>query len=74
MIAFLLFNLCCFAYAVFQFKQTADAISSQNDGLEQLATWLSTLINRLLVAVAVITGVCQLIYFYLGARLYQEFG
>lgn len=73
-IAFLLFNLCCFVYAVFQFKQIADALASQDDNLEQLASWLQQLINRLLIAVAVITGVCQLVYFYIGARLYQEFG
>lgn len=74
MIAFLLFNLCCFVYAVFQFKQIADALDSKDTYLEQLASWLISFINRLLIAVAVITGVCQLIYFYIGARLYQEFG
>lgn len=73
-IAFLLFNICCFVYAVFQFKQIADALDSQNSDLEQLATSLTFLINRLLIVIAVITGVCQLIYFYIGARLYQEFG
>ncbi|KAG0767961.1 hypothetical protein G6F57_001360 [Rhizopus arrhizus] len=73
-IAFLLFNLCCFAYAVFQFKQIADALDSKNQGLEEVASWLKSFIYRLLIAVAVITGVCQLVYLYLGARLYQEFG
>ncbi|KAL7317728.1 hypothetical protein PS15m_004043 [Mucor circinelloides] len=73
-IAFLLFNICCFVYAVFQFKQIADALDSQDSDLEQLATSLTFLINRLLIVIAVITGVCQLIYFYIGARLYQEFG
>lgn len=74
MIAFLLFNICCFVYALFQFKQIADALDSQDPDLEQLATSLTFLINRLLITVAVITGACQLIYFYIGARLYQEFG
>ncbi|CAO3657554.1 unnamed protein product [Mucor hiemalis] len=73
-IAFLLFNLCCFGYAVFQFKQISDALQSQQNNLEDLAGWLTNLSYRLLIAVAVITGVCQLIYFYIGARLYQEFG
>lgn len=74
MIAFLLFNICCFVYALFQFKQIADALDSKDPDLEQLATSLTFLINRLLITVAVITGACQLIYFYIGARLYQEFG
>ncbi|KAI8636448.1 hypothetical protein BD408DRAFT_426111 [Parasitella parasitica] len=73
-IAFLLFNLCCFVYAVFQFKQIGDALDSRNPYLEQLATSLTFLINRLLIVIAVIIGVCQLIYCYIGARLYQEFG
>ncbi|KAI8096085.1 hypothetical protein BDF21DRAFT_354132 [Thamnidium elegans] len=73
-IAFLLFNICCFVYAVFQFKQIADALDSKDPDLEELASSLTFLINRLLITVAVITGVCQLLYFYIGARLYQEFG
>ncbi|PHZ07987.1 uncharacterized protein RHIMIDRAFT_270897 [Rhizopus microsporus ATCC 52813] len=73
-IAFLLFNLCCFVYAVFQFKQMADALRSNDPYLGELANWLKSFIYRLLIAVAVITGVCQLAYFYLGIRLYQEFG
>ncbi|KAI9486234.1 MAG: hypothetical protein EXX96DRAFT_548219 [Benjaminiella poitrasii] len=73
-ISFLLFNLCCFIYAVFQFKQIADALDSSNLGMEQLASSLAFLINRLLIVIAVITGVCELIYCYIGARLYQEFG
>ncbi|KAI8084245.1 uncharacterized protein B0P05DRAFT_534793 [Gilbertella persicaria] len=73
-IAFLLFNICCFAYAVFQFKQIKDAIDNSSSSLEQFASSLIFLINRLLVVIAVVTGVCQLIYFYIGARLYQEFG
>ncbi|KAI7888484.1 uncharacterized protein EV154DRAFT_517588 [Mucor mucedo] len=73
-IAFLLFNICCFVYAVFQFKQIADALASNNPDLADLALSLKFLINRLLITVAVITGACQLIYFYIGARLYQEFG
>ncbi|CAO3634783.1 unnamed protein product [Cunninghamella echinulata] len=64
-IAFLLFNLCCFIYSVFQFKQMGSAI---NDNV------LSGLITKLLIVNTVVTGVCEIIYLYLGARLYQEFG
>lgn len=35
---------------------------------------LSGLITKLLIVNTVVTGVCELIYLYLGARLYQEFG
>ncbi|KAI8990930.1 hypothetical protein BDF20DRAFT_10457 [Mycotypha africana] len=73
-IAFFLFNLCCFCYALFQFKQIADALDSNDPDLAQLATSLTFLINRLLIVIAVITGICQLLYIYVGARLYQEFG
>ncbi|KAL0091270.1 hypothetical protein F4703DRAFT_1838167 [Phycomyces blakesleeanus] len=80
-IAFVLFNMCCFIYAAFQFKQIADAI---NDGINpgpgapsgdsQNAKDLKALIDQLLIVCTVITGVCELLYFYIGARLYQEFG
>ncbi|KAI8352141.1 hypothetical protein EDC96DRAFT_286474 [Choanephora cucurbitarum] len=73
-IAFLLFNICCFAYAVFQFKQIGDAIDPNTVSTEQLAASLSYLISRLLIVIAVIIGVCQVVYCYIGARLYQEFG
>ncbi|KAI8365997.1 uncharacterized protein BYT42DRAFT_588504 [Radiomyces spectabilis] len=70
-IALLLFNLCCFGYAVFQFKQIFKALDAYTEISAQV---LRQLIEHLLIVNAVITGVCQLIYFYLGARLYQEFG
>jgi hypothetical protein len=62
------------AYAIFQFKQIGDALRSHDPALTQLASSLAFLINRLLIVIAVIVGVCQLIYLYIGARLYQEFG
>ncbi|CAO3632390.1 unnamed protein product [Cunninghamella blakesleeana] len=64
-IAFFLFNLCCFVYSVFQFKQMEDAVNDD---------YLKTLIRHLLIVNAVIIGVCAIIYLYLGIRLYQEFG
>ncbi|KAI8072177.1 uncharacterized protein B0P05DRAFT_494327 [Gilbertella persicaria] len=68
-IAFNLFNLCCFAYAVFQFKQIFEALKQRlgDNGL----SWE---LQKLMIANPVIIGVCQLAYFYLGARLYLEFG
>lgn len=76
-IAFILFNLCCFVYAVFQFQQIStalDAVKGSDPALGPVAASLQWLITRLLIANAVIIGVCELIFFYLGARLYQEFG
>ncbi|KAI7872721.1 hypothetical protein BDF14DRAFT_1976411 [Spinellus fusiger] len=73
-IAFVLFNLCCFVYAAFQFRQIADAISADSSDDHLHAITLKGLIYQLLIVCAVITGVCELIYLYIGARLYQEFG
>lgn len=70
MIAFILFNLCCFSYAVFQFSQIQTAIQSQ---LTEDVSFFYEL-QKLMIANPVVMGVCQLAYFYLGARLYLEFG
>ncbi|ORZ02590.1 hypothetical protein BCR43DRAFT_509751 [Syncephalastrum racemosum] len=73
-IAFILFNLCCFIYAVFQFQQISEALHNDGDGAEVDAGRLEWIITRLLIANAVVIGICELVYFYIGARLYQEFG
>ncbi|KAG2209728.1 hypothetical protein INT47_001876 [Mucor saturninus] len=68
-IAFILFNLCCFSYAVFQFSQIQKAIQAKlNDDPFFFE------LKKLMIANPVVMGVCQLAYFYLGARLYLEFG
>lgn len=69
-IAFILFNLCCFSYAVFQFKQIPDAIAQQIQDNDELVWQL----KKIMIANPIIIGVCQVVYFYLGARLYLEFG
>ncbi|KAG2215616.1 hypothetical protein INT46_006220 [Mucor plumbeus] len=68
-IAFILFNLCCFSYAVFQFKQIAEAL--KNNISDSAIVWE---LQKIMIANPVIIGICQLVYFYLGARLYLEFG
>lgn len=68
-IAFILFNLCCFGYAVFQFKQIAEAL--KNNISDSAIVWE---LQKIMIANPVIIGICQLVYFYLGARLYLEFG
>ncbi|KAL7317687.1 hypothetical protein PS15m_004009 [Mucor circinelloides] len=69
-IAFILFNLCCFSYAVFQFKQIAEALND-NISIDRALVWE---LQKIMIANPVIIGICQLVYFYLGARLYLEFG
>ncbi|CAO0794259.1 unnamed protein product [Mucor circinelloides] len=69
-IAFILFNLCCFSYAVFQFKQIAEALNG-NISIDRALVWE---LQKIMIANPVIIGICQLVYFYLGARLYLEFG
>ncbi|KAI8061643.1 hypothetical protein BC940DRAFT_225500, partial [Gongronella butleri] len=64
-IVFILFNACCFVYSIFQFKQLTDVIQ---------VPALNVLVNRLLIVCAIVIGLCELIYGYLGYRLYQEFG
>ncbi|KAI8879784.1 hypothetical protein K501DRAFT_325345 [Backusella circina FSU 941] len=63
MIAFIIFNLCCFAYAVFQFKQIDDALGHPD--------WR---LKKLIIVNPIVIGICQLIYFYLGTCLCVEFG
>ena len=74
-IAFILLNLCCLIYSGFQFQQLQEAMN-QNMNSEEYDTGekLQYLITRLLIVNVVIVGICELIYVYLGARLYQEFG
>ncbi|KAI8877608.1 hypothetical protein K501DRAFT_337300 [Backusella circina FSU 941] len=62
-IAFLIFNLCCFSYAVFQFKQIETPLSDPN------ASFI-----KLIIANPIVIGICQLIYLYLGTSLCVEFG
>lgn len=83
-IAFILLNLCCLMYGSFQFQQISEAlndIQNNNPALTSTVAMygvdfsdLKALIDRLLIANVIVIGLCELIYLYLGARLYQEFG
>ncbi|CDH54876.1 upf0658 golgi apparatus membrane protein [Lichtheimia corymbifera JMRC:FSU:9682] len=81
-IAFILLNLCCLLYGGFQFQQISEALNDLADhpGIghdipdSDVLDYLRTLITKLLIANVVVIGICELIYLYLGARLYQEFG
>ncbi|KAI7847907.1 hypothetical protein BDC45DRAFT_575353 [Circinella umbellata] len=73
-IAFILLNMCCLIYSGFQFQQLQEAMDQDTENSEKDVEHLKYLITRLLIVNVVIIGVCELIYLYLGARLYQEFG
>ncbi|CDH60046.1 hypothetical protein RO3G_09260 [Lichtheimia corymbifera JMRC:FSU:9682] len=83
-IAFILLNLCCLMYGSFQFQQISEAlndIQNNNPALTSTVAMygvdfsdLKALIDRLLIANVIVIGLCEIIYLYLGARLYQEFG
>ncbi|GAA5814263.1 hypothetical protein MFLAVUS_007757 [Mucor flavus] len=67
-IAFILFNLCCLGYAIFQFKQLDAAL--EEIGSQDIIWEL----QKIIIANPIVIGVCQLAYFYLGARVCLEFG
>ncbi|RUS21500.1 hypothetical protein BC937DRAFT_92469 [Endogone sp. FLAS-F59071] len=84
-IGFILFNLCCLIYGVFQFKQIGDSLGSIEAALEPyLSSWepewglkpmdLKSRIDIYLIGVTVVISACEIVYVYLGTRLYQEFG
>ncbi|KAJ2956720.1 hypothetical protein NQZ79_g7479 [Umbelopsis isabellina] len=74
-IGIVLFNLCCFIYSIFQFRQINDSIKVPSTSPDAATSaWLESVITKYLIAASVIIGVCELVYCYLGARLYQEFG
>lgn len=54
---------------MFQFSQIQKAIEQELH--DQTLTWQ---LQKIVIANPVVIGVCQLVYFYLGARLYLEFG
>ncbi|CAO3692186.1 unnamed protein product [Umbelopsis ramanniana] len=74
-IGIVLFNLCCFIYSIFQFRQINNSIQVPADSPDAATSaWLESVIRKYMIAASVIIGVCELGYCYLGARLYQEFG
>ncbi|KAI8373140.1 uncharacterized protein BYT42DRAFT_579332 [Radiomyces spectabilis] len=73
-IAFTLFNLCCFTYAMVQFRQMDRALKEPILNNIPVAASLKHFIRQILIANAVVIAICEVIYIYLAARLYQEFG
>ncbi|KAF9942054.1 hypothetical protein BGZ65_011355 [Modicella reniformis] len=75
-IAFVVFNLCCFAYSIFEISQTEDALQSSADFLESAwsTTDLMTSLRPLLIIVVIVIGVTQCIITWLAYQLFKEFG
>ncbi|OZJ03082.1 hypothetical protein BZG36_03904 [Bifiguratus adelaidae] len=84
-IGFILFNLCCLVYSAFQLSQLRDSIYSQVQPSTQgigssdananvNPDVLYARVRGYLIAVSTVIAACELLYIYLGGRLYQEFG
>ncbi|KAG0261058.1 hypothetical protein DFQ27_003159 [Actinomortierella ambigua] len=81
LIAIVIFNLCCFAYSIFEISQSRSALLGDtvqeskiiffpNNNAEDLANAL----KPLLVVVVVVFGLTQFIITWLAYQLFQEFG
>ncbi|KAI1317633.1 hypothetical protein EDD11_008061 [Mortierella claussenii] len=76
MIAIVSFNLCCFAYSIFEISQTRRALDSSIQFLKAdiSVPALTESINPLLIVVVCVIGVSQCIITWLAYQLFQEFG
>ncbi|KAG0229142.1 hypothetical protein BGX31_006312 [Mortierella sp. GBA43] len=74
MIAFVVFNLCCFAYSSFEITQTRSTFDQSTRFLRISPAELMTALMPLLIVVVVVIGVTQCIITWLSYQLFQEFG
>ncbi|KAG0001312.1 hypothetical protein BGZ79_004824 [Entomortierella chlamydospora] len=76
MIAIVIFNLCCFAYSVFEVSQIKSSLTMSVQFLkpEWTSDALANSINPYLFVVAVVLGLTQCIVTWLAYQLFQEFG
>ncbi|KAG0230191.1 hypothetical protein BGW42_001110 [Actinomortierella wolfii] len=82
LIAIVIFNLCCFAYSIFEIPQSRSALLAVEFRAStsiffqpmQKAEDLAEVLKSLLIVVAVVFGVTQCIVTFLAYRLFQEFG
>ncbi|RKP09465.1 hypothetical protein THASP1DRAFT_22700 [Thamnocephalis sphaerospora] len=70
-IGFLGFNLCCFLYSILQVNQLKTVF--ENAQPQEDTSW-RTVVNALLIIVAVTIALCEAVYIWLAKQLYQEFG
>ncbi|KAF8985969.1 hypothetical protein BGZ46_000055 [Entomortierella lignicola] len=76
MIAIVIFNLCCFAYSVFEISQIKLLLDQSYRFLDPqwTARQLTDSLNPFLYVVAVVIGLTQVIVVWLAYQLFQEFG
>ncbi|ORY96043.1 hypothetical protein BCR41DRAFT_314909 [Lobosporangium transversale] len=76
MIAIVIFNLCCFAYSIFEISQTKTSLGDSSAFLDP--AWsvqqLVDTLTPLLIVVVVVIGITQCIVTWLAYQLFQEFG
>ncbi|KAF9998536.1 hypothetical protein BGZ80_001549 [Entomortierella chlamydospora] len=77
-IGMVLFNLCCFAYSIFEISQTYVALKdSMMNGYRFLTEPYDDLFRSLLpflIVVVCVLGIGQFLIFWLAYQLFQEFG
>ncbi|KAG0330043.1 hypothetical protein BGZ99_008766 [Dissophora globulifera] len=76
MIAIVSFNLCCFAYSIFEISQTRASLETTPSFLDPnwTAADLMNSLKPFLIVVVVVIGVTQCIVTWLAYQLFQEFG
>ncbi|KAG0051085.1 hypothetical protein BGZ83_004117 [Gryganskiella cystojenkinii] len=76
MIGIVIFNLCCFAYSIFEISQTRDSLDRSASFFYSPADVevLKSSLTGLLYAVVAIIGLSQCLVTWLAYQLFQEFG
>ncbi|KAG0368285.1 hypothetical protein BGZ54_002287 [Gamsiella multidivaricata] len=78
LIGIVIFNLCCFAYSIFEISQIRNSLwDSGNEGFfvpQDKAQKLQDSIQPFLIIVVCIIGITQFLVTWLAYRLFQEFG
>ncbi|KAF9970900.1 hypothetical protein BGZ73_006252 [Actinomortierella ambigua] len=80
LIAIVIFNLCCFAYSIFEIPQSRSALLDDRESKimffvpEKNADDLAVALKPLLIVVAVVFGLTQVVITWLAYQLFQEFG
>ncbi|ORZ07787.1 hypothetical protein BCR41DRAFT_284613, partial [Lobosporangium transversale] len=78
LIGIVIFNLCCFAYSIFEISQTKNSLHmAAKEGFfvpEEKAMELQSKINPGLIVAICVIGLTQILITWLAYRLFKEFG
>jgi len=76
MFGLIFFNLATFVYSVIQLFQFRKAFDIANGTIPDASEYANTgkFVNNMLMVVCGVIGLCQLVYFWLVYKIYQEFG